>query len=183
MQDFFAAQNTTSEQNTSTPNQALPKPLAYLSAARAVRVNTDMPTDVSWINGISLHPVLPKSHSSARYRLASTGAQVTRSNTSPNARLHRNKLGTLRMDLTAQNVRMSVKFPTRPARMISAYAVAIATPACHNAASRASGELRISHDSLDADFSSAMELNISSKDMVEKKTTTSSLFNPLGDIL
>lgn len=144
--------------------------LAYLSAARAVRVNTDTPTDVSWINGISLHPVLPKSHSSARYRLASTGAHVTSSSTSPNARLHRNKLGTLRMDFTAQNVRMRVMLPTRPTTMISAYAVAIATPARHMEVSCASGELRRSHDSLEADFSSAMEVNISSRDMAHQKT-------------
>lgn len=85
------------------------------------------------------------------------------------------------MDLTAQKVRMSVRLPIRPTTMISAYAVAIATPACQNNSSRASGELRFSHDSLDAVFSSAMEVNISSKDMVELPGTVL-LFNHLGDL-
>lgn len=94
--------------------------LSHLSAARAVRVNTDTPTDVSWMKGMSLHPALPKSHSSARYRLASTGAHVTSSSTSPDAKLQSNRLGTLRMDFTPQKVQMRVTLPTRPTAMISA---------------------------------------------------------------
>ena len=42
------------------------KPHTYLSAERAVRVNTDTPTEVSWMNGMTLQPTLPNSHSSDR---------------------------------------------------------------------------------------------------------------------
>lgn len=39
---------------------------AHLSAESAVSVNTDTPTEDSWINGISLQPTRPKTHSSTR---------------------------------------------------------------------------------------------------------------------
>lgn len=42
------------------------KTVAYLSAERAVRVNTDTPTEVSWMKGMTLQPTLPNSHSSDR---------------------------------------------------------------------------------------------------------------------
>lgn len=91
---------------------------AYLSAERAVRVKTDTPTEVSCMKGISLHPVLPNSHSSARYLLASTGTQVTKSSRSPKAKLEMNKLGTFRMDFTVQKILIKVILPIRPMRMM-----------------------------------------------------------------
>lgn len=91
----------------------------YLSAERAVSVKTDTPTEVSWIKGITLQPVLPNSHLSARYLLASTGAQVTRSSRSPTARLEMNRFGTFRMDFTVQKILIRVMLPTRPIRMMT----------------------------------------------------------------
>lgn len=91
----------------------------YLSADSAVSVKTDTPTEVSCIKGISLQPILPNSHLSARYLLASTGAHVTSSSRSPKARLEMNRFGTFRMDLTVQKILMSVMLPIRPITMIS----------------------------------------------------------------
>lgn len=39
---------------------------SYLSALRAVRVNTETPTEVSWMAGMSLQPSLPNTHSSKK---------------------------------------------------------------------------------------------------------------------
>lgn len=39
-------------------------PPPYLSALSAVRVNTETPTEVSWITGIILQATVPKIHSS-----------------------------------------------------------------------------------------------------------------------
>lgn len=91
----------------------------YLSAERAVSVKTDTPTEVSWIKGISLQPTLPNSHLSARYLLASTGAQVTRRSRSPKARLEMKRLGTFRMDFTVQKILIRVMLPTSPIRMMT----------------------------------------------------------------
>ena len=91
----------------------------YLSAERAVSVKTDTPTEVSWIKGISLQPILPNSHLSARYLLASTGAQVTRRSRSPKARLEMNRFGTFLMDYTVQKILIRVMLPMRPIRMMT----------------------------------------------------------------
>lgn len=91
----------------------------YLSAERAVRVKTETPTDVSWMKGMTLQPTLPNNHSSDRYRLASTGAQVTSSITSPSARLDMKTFGTFRTVLAEQKVFMSVMLPTSPNTLIT----------------------------------------------------------------
>lgn len=39
---------------------------SYLSALSAVSVNTDTPTEVSWMTGMSLHAASPNTHSSEK---------------------------------------------------------------------------------------------------------------------
>lgn len=93
--------------------------LSYLSALRVVRVKTETPTEVSWMAGMSLQPTSPKSHSSEKYREASTGTQVTSSSRSPAARLEMKMLGTLLMALLEMKIFMRVMLPSKPTVMMS----------------------------------------------------------------
>ncbi|KAG8590664.1 hypothetical protein GDO81_006836 [Engystomops pustulosus] len=78
------------------------------------------------MKGMSLQPTLPNNHLSARYLLASTGAQVTSNSRSPRARLEMKRLGTFLMDFTVQKILIKVTFPTSPTRMMSPYTGAMA---------------------------------------------------------
>lgn len=141
--------------------------VAHLSAASAVRVKTDTPTEVSWMKGMSLHPTRPKSHASARKRLASTGAHVTSSNTSPSARLDMKRLGTFLVDLAVQKVRISVTLPTSPTAMMSAYTAAMKTPARNSEEPPSTPAPVRSHEPLlDGDLSPRIDTSPSSRDMV-----------------
>lgn len=93
----------------------------HLSALSAVSVNTDTPTEVSWITGMSLHAASPNTHSSEKYRKASTGMHVTSSSRSPTARLEMKMLGTLLIALFVIKIFTSVMFPSRPTVMITMY--------------------------------------------------------------
>lgn len=84
-------------------------------------MNTETPTEVNWMTGISLQATVPKIHSSTKYLKASTGTQVTSSKRSPAARLEMKILGTLLMALLVMNIFTRVMFPSNPTEMMIMY--------------------------------------------------------------
>lgn len=94
--------------------------------------------------GMSLQPTSPKSHSSEKYREASTGTQVTSRSRSPAARLEMKMFGTLLMALLEMKIFMRVMLPSKPTVMMSRYSEGITHRTMNMAVPRPEGSKAVS---------------------------------------